>query len=432
MESSLEIVRLRRYPDRYYPRLLRRSEAEVAEVLSDVRKVVSDVRERGDQALLDYTKKFDGVGLRRDQLCVPESELEEALEELEGEDIRALERAAEAIERYHRCQLPDEWMEQFEPGVNAGQIVRPLDLVGVYAPGGAARYPSSVLMSVIPARVAGVRKIILCTPPDSEGKINAATLTAANIAEADELYKVGGAQAVAAMAYGTKTVPKVDKIVGPGGIYVQAAKKLVSPDIDIDFSAGPSEVLILADSSANPRRIALDLVAQAEHDFSSAAVLATSSGKLAESVLEEVESLLKEISRRRMVSKSLQKYGRVVVARSLKRAIKFANDYAPEHLELMVKRPKEVLREIENAGTVFIGPYSPSAAGDFAVGPSHVLPTGGASRWSSGLSVMSFLRLPSVQRITKEGLERLSGALEKLAELEGLPAHARSVRERLE
>ncbi|KXB08012.1 histidinol dehydrogenase [candidate division MSBL1 archaeon SCGC-AAA385D11] len=433
METSpLEIVRLWKRPDRYYLRLLRRSEGEVTGVLPKVRKIVSHVREKGDLALLDYTKKFDGIDLTRDQLCVSKSELEGAYGELESESIKALEKAAETIKRYHRRQLPEEWMEEFESGVYAGEIVRPLDSVGIYAPGGIARYPSSVLMSVIPARVAGVRRIVVCTPPDSEGRIDDTVMAAAVIAEADEVYRVGGAQAIAAMAYGTRTIPKMDKIVGPGGIYVQAAKKVVSSNTNIDFVAGPSEVLVLADSFANPRLIALDLVAQAEHDPSSAAVLATSSKKLAEKVQKEVASLIDETPRRRIVLESIQKYGRIVVARSLKRATEFANDYAPEHLELMVKRPKKVLDQIKNAGAVFIGPYSPIAAGDFAVGPSHVLPTGGASRWSSGLSVMSFLRTPSVQKATKDGLKRLSEVVEKLAELEGLPAHARSVRERLD
>ncbi|KXA99508.1 histidinol dehydrogenase [candidate division MSBL1 archaeon SCGC-AAA261C02] len=427
----MQLVRLWKHPQRYYGRLLSRSEGDVAEAMPKARKIISDVEERGDIAIINYTKKFDGVTLSRNSIKVSESEVKEAYKTVKDEKIEALKTIAERVRKYHERQVPDEWMNKFGSGIEAGQIIRPIESVGIYAPGGAAQYPSSVLMTAIPAKVAGVKKIIVCTPPNSEGKVSSPSLIAADLAEVDEVYRIGGAQAIGAMAYGTRTVPRVEKIAGPGNVYVVAAKQIVSNDVDIDFAAGPSEVLIIADSTANPRRVAIDLIAQAEHDPSAAAVLATSSEKLAEEVCELISGLLKETTRRRVAAKALKKYGRVIITRSLKNAIKFANDYAPEHLQLMVKHPKKLLNEVQNAGAIFIGSYTPVAAGDLAIGPSHVLPTGGVARKRSGLSVLSFIRMPSVQKLTKKGLENLSEVIEELSELEGLEAHAKSVRERL-
>jgi len=426
----LEIVRLESYPKRYYGRLLRRSESDVAGVVPEVSKIVSDVRNRGDIAVLEYTEKFDGVRLGKERLRVSEEEIQRAYGGLKSDVVSAIKAAAKAIEKYHRRQSPKGWFEEIGPGVKVGQIVRPLESVGVYAPGGLAQYPSSVLMSAIPARVAGVEKIILCTPPRRDGSVNPATLVAADVARVDEIYRVGGAQAIAAMAFGTRTIPKVDKIVGPGNVYVVAAKKIVAPEVEIDFFAGPSEVLILADSSADPEMVAADLVAQAEHDPQAAAVLVTTSEKLALEVCRHVRLMIRDSPRRRVISGSLGRYGRVVVVESMEEAVKFVNDYAPEHLQLMVRGSGKVLGKIKNAGAIFIGTYTPVAAGDFAVGPSHVLPTGGVARRRAGLSVLDFVRMPSVQRLTKRGLKRLAKVAEKLAEVEGLPAHARSIRER--
>ncbi|KXB06278.1 histidinol dehydrogenase [candidate division MSBL1 archaeon SCGC-AAA382F02] len=425
-------MRLWKHPERRRKTLLKRSEGDVAEVLPKVEKIVSEVRRRGDIALLEFTKKFDGVELTREQLQVSEQEISQAYEGLPEEDIEAIKKAANSIEKYHKNQIPKDWMKKIKSGVKAGQVVRPLEFVGIYTPGGTAQYPSSVLMAAVPAKVAGIDKTIMCTPSDSEGKISSATLVAADVAEVDEIYKAGGAQAIAAMAYGSRTIPSVDKIVGPGNVYVAAAKKIVSADVDIDFMAGPSEVLILADSSADSRLVALDLVAQAEHDSSAAAVLVTTSEKLAENVLKESKSILEEIPRRRTAAKALQEYGHLVVVRSPKRAFEFVNDYAPEHLQLMVRDPEKKLDNIKNAGAIFLGPYSTVPAGDFAVGPSHILPTGGDARIYDGLSVSDFVRLPSVQKLTKKGLEGLSETIERLAEMEGLTAHARSVRKRIE
>lgn len=430
--SPLKMVELRDLSERDREELLERSELDVDEVLPRVREIVSEVREGGDSALLDFTEKFDEVELTSDQLRVSEEEISRAYEVLDKEDVGAIEGAADSVRRYHRHQMPEEWMEEFEPGIYAGQIIRSLVRVGAYVPGGAAQYPSTVLMSVIPAKVAGVDEVIVCTPPNPEKKVNPATLVAADISEADEVYKLGGAQAVAGMAYGTETIPQVEKIVGPGNVYVSAAKREVSSEVDIDFMAGPTEVLIIADSGADPHFIALDLVAQAEHDPLSSSILVTTSEEVAGSVKDEIKSLLEEIPRREIAAKSLEGYGHIILAGDLEEGMKFANDYAPEHLQIMVRDPEGILDQVENAGAIFLGPYSPTSVGDFAVGPSHILPTGGDARLYDGLSVLDFLRLPTVQRLSKEGLERISEVVESFAEMEGLPGHFRCVKERLE
>jgi len=423
-------VRLRKCSPEQHERLLKRSELDIVSVMPSVRKIVVEVRRRGDDALLEYTERFDGVRLSREQIRVPNREIRAAYGQVDAGAVQAIKMAAQAIEKFHRKQLPREWMVELQPGIRAGQLVRPLARVGIYVPGGLARYPSSLLMAAIPARVAGVEEVIVCTPPRSDGKVDPATLVAADLAGIDAVFRAGGAQAIAAMAYGTKTVPKVDKIVGPGNVYVVAAKYVVSPDIDIDFAAGPSEILILADRSADPVYIAADLLAQAEHDPAAAAVLVTTSEELASEVRRLIRNMLRDNPRRDIMAKSLGRYGYIAVAQNLKAAIEFSNDYAPEHLQLMVGQPRRALKQVKNAGAVFVGPYSPVAAGDLAVGPSHILPTGGAVRRRSGLSALDFVRLPSVQMLTERGLGRVAEVAEKLAEVEGLPGHARSIRER--
>lgn len=428
----VEVTKLQDLRGERREKLLERSEGDVEVVMSMVRDIVSGVVEGGDASLLNYTKRFDGAELVQDELEVDEDEISRAYGEMDPGDIKAIEKAAEAVERYHRRQVPEDWMEEFEPGVEAGQVVRPLESVGCYVPGGTAQYPSSVLMSAIPAKVAGVNRVVVCTPPDSNGRVSPGTLVASDVAGVDEVYRVGGAQAIAAMAYGTETVSRVEKIVGPGNVYVTAAKKIVSSDVEIDFMAGPSEILILADSSADPRLVALDLVAQAEHDPSSASVLVTLSDKLAEDVKGELERALEEAPRRKTAIEALKNYGRILIAQNLEEAIGFVNDYSAEHLQIMLEEPESVLDEIKNAGAIFIGRYSPTSAGDFAVGPSHILPTGRKTNRHDGINVLDFIRQPSVQKLSREGLEKLAETLERLAELEGLPAHARSIRERLE
>lgn len=427
----IKIVRLRECSQGERKQLLNRSELDVALVMSSVRDIVADVRKRGDEALIDYTERFDGVKLSREQIRVPNREFRAAYEKVDAKTVQAIKGAARAIKKFHQKQLPGEWMVELQPGVKAGQLVRPLERVGAYVPGGLAIYPSSLLMAAIPARVAGVEQVIVCTPPRSDGKIDPAVLIAADVAGVDALFKVGGAQAIAAMAYGTQTIPKVDKIVGPGNVYVVAAKRVVSADVGIDFAAGPSEVLILADSSADPTYVAADLLAQAEHDSAAAVVLVTTSEGLASEVRGLIRDMIRNNPRRDTIAKSLGRYGRIVVARDLAEAIEFTNDYAPEHLQLMIKRPERALKRVKNAGSIFVGPYAPVAAGDLAVGPSHILPTGGAARRRSGLSVLDFVRLPSVQVLTKKGLKRVARVAEELAKVEGLPGHARSIRERL-
>jgi histidinol dehydrogenase len=428
--NPLKIVRLGACSRKEREALLRRSELDVDTVLPRVTRIISDVRRNGDRALLMYTRRFNGVRLSVDEIRVKEGEFRAAFEQIDAVTAGAIKRAGEAIRRFHIRQLPRQWTAKPVPGVKAGQLVRPLERVGVYVPGGLARYPSSLLMAAIPARVAGVSSIVVCTPPDKAGKVNDAVLVAAEVAGVDAVFRVGGPQAIAAMAYGTETVPKVEKIVGPGNIYVAAAKRVVASEVGIEFVAGPSEVLIVADESAEPRFVAADLVSQAEHDSNAAAVLVTTSEAMASKVRELVGEMVRENPRKRIVLRALEKYGWIVVTRDLIEAIEFANAYAPEHLELMVKGARKLLKLVRNAGSIFVGPYSPVAAGDFAVGPNHILPTGGAASRCSGLSVLDFVKLPTVQELSKQGLRRLAGVVERLAVVEGLPGHAKSIRER--
>jgi histidinol dehydrogenase len=428
--SALKMIKLSDCSQKQREKLTKRSELDVASVTLRVYKITSDVREMGDEALLDYTEKLDGVKLSMEQLRVSKEEIKAAYDDVGADVVDTIKQAAKAIKKFHEQQMPSEWLKEIQPGIKAGQLVRPLARVGAYVPGGLARYPSSAIMSVVPAKVAGVKEIVVCTPPRRDGKVDPVTLVAADVAGADVVFKVGGAQAIAAMAYGTETIPKVDKVVGPGNIYVVAAKQIVSPDVGVDFAAGPSEVLIVADDSADAECVAADLLAQAEHDPSAAAVLVTTSEKLAEEVCKSVEEQLEDSPRKDIVLQSLEKYGWVIVARTLAEAIKFANEYAPEHLQLMVERPEQALKLVGNAGAIFLGQYSPVAAGDFAVGPNHILPTGGVARWRSGLSVLDFLRLPTVQSLTESGFKRIAGVVEKMAEVEGLPGHAQSIRKR--
>jgi len=429
--KPVKIVNLARCSEKQRESLLARSELEIDSVFPQVQKIVANVCRGGDRALLDYTQRFDGVRLKSGQLRVSDVEFRRAYQSVDAATVKAIRAAAEAIRKFHAMQMPRSWVKQIAPGVKAGQIVRPIKSVGVYVPGGLARYPSSLLMAAVPAKVAGVKKIVVCTPPGKDGRIDASVLAAAKVAGVDAVFKVGGAQAIAAMAFGTETVPKVEKIVGPGNLYVLTAKQIVSSIVRIDFAAGPSEVLIVADESADAHFVASDLISQAEHDPNAAAVLVTTSKELATEVQKLLIEMVRQAPRREIVSRALIKYGRIVLTRDLDEAVKFANDYAPEHLELMVKPQHSLLKKVENAGSIFLGNFSPVAAGDLAVGPSHILPTGGAAKQSSGLSVLDFIKLPTVQELSREGLGRLVPVVVRLAELESLPGHARSVRERL-
>ncbi len=429
--TRLKIVKLWECDRKKWEALVKRSELDIRSVLPMVKRIISDVKREGDGAILKYTKRFDGVKLRRDELKVREEEFRLAREKLDPKTVEAIQRAASSIKKFHLRQMPKEWMAELSPGVRAGQLVRPLESVGVYVPGGLARYPSSLLMAAVPAKVAGVKHLIVCTPTNKTGEVDAAVLAAAEAAGVDSVFKLGGSQAIAAMAYGTQTVPRVEKIVGPGNVYVAAAKLAVASDVDIDFVAGPSEILVVADDSAPPEFVAADLVSQAEHGQDTAAVLVTTSQKLASKVQELIEKIIEDNPRKLIVRKSLRKYGLVVLAKNMREAVEFSNTYAPEHLVLMVKQPRMLLKQITNAGSIFLGSQSPVAAGDFAVGPNHILPTGGVARRRSGLSVLDFLRLPTVQELSRAGLKRVAETAIRLAEVEGLPGHARSIMERL-
>ena len=405
---------------------IKRSEQDVNNVLGTVSEILENVRVKKDHAIREYTEKFDGVLI--ENLKVSKDEIEEAYETLDDELLAALKNAADNIERFHKRQIPNEWEMEVNPGIVAGQIVRPINSAGCYIPGGRAAYPSSILMTVIPAKIAGVEKVVCVTPPQKDGKILDAILVAADIAGADEIYKVGGAQAIAALAYGSESVPRVEKIVGPGNIFVTAAKKLVYGQVDIEFPAGPSEVLILADETANPEFLATDILAQAEHDPNASCFLVTDSEDLAIRTDEFVSQMTEVAPRREIIEESLSK---IIITDTFDQAIHVTNEYAPEHLIISTKDDDETLSHINNAGSIFLGAYSPVAAGDYGSGTNHVLPTGGGAKMYSGLSTEAFIKKPTVQRLTKEGLEELSKTSVPIAEYEGFFAHANSFKTRL-
>ncbi|MDD4750098.1 MAG: histidinol dehydrogenase [Methanosarcinaceae archaeon] len=402
--------------------------AGLSDVGETVEAVLSDVRKKGDEVLREYTKKFDRVELEK--LEVSQEEIEKAVLEVEPKLLEHLKKAAANIRAFHEAQLPEKtWFMELSPGVELGQRATPLESVGAYAPGGRAAYPSTVLMTVIPARVAGVREVIVCTPPQKDGTVLPLTLAAAKVAGADRVFKLGGVQAIGAMAYGTESVPKVQKIVGPGNVFVTAAKMRVRELAEIDFPAGPSEVLIIADESAKPEMAAADLIAQAEHDPNAVSVLITPSEALAKAVRDEV-LLQAETTKRREIVKLSLKNAAVLTLESLQACIDFSNEFGPEHLEIMVKNSDFVLERIENAGSIFVGDYAPVPAGDYASGTNHVLPTAGYAKLYSGLNITHFLKFTSIQKISKDGLASLKETIIALAEEEGLQAHAEAVRVR--
>lgn len=405
-------------------------EVSIQDVLPDVNNILMDIGSEGDKALFKYEEKFDGVKL--ETLMVSQEEIAAAYEAVDEKLMNSLQEAALNILAFHNEQMErDLWMDEISPGVIVGQKLVPLDSVGAYVPGGRATYPSSALMSVIPAKVAGVPRIIVCTPPKADGTVAPLTLVAADMAGADEIYKLGGVQAIAAMAFGTETVPKVNKIVGPGNVYVTAAKMLVRGTVEIDFPAGPSEVLIIADRCADPGVLAADMIAQCEHDPQSIAILISLDELLADAVAEEIGIQSKDAERAEIIQKSLE-HSAVLAAGNMAEAVDFANAFAPEHLEIIVTDPLSVLRLITSAGSIFIGGYTPVAAGDYASGTNHILPTSGYARTFSGLNVDHFTKKITVQMITDKGLQRLGETITALAEAEGLKAHAQSVRRRLE
>ncbi len=407
-----------------------RGETVPPEIEETVRQIIRDVRSGGDAALIDCTERYDSVRLSPEQLEISKEEIADAASLLSPQHRDTIVTAAARIENYHKHQSLDSFTFLDEHSNRLGQIVRPLARVGVYVPGGRAPYPSTLLMNVIPARVAGVREIIAVHPIPG-GSPSPAVMAAADIAGVDRIFRVGGAQAVAALAFGTETIPKVDKIVGPGNIYVATAKRMLSGVVDIDMIAGPSEIVIIADGSADPRYIAADLLSQAEHDPLAAAILIVIDQALANTVMEELKSQVTGLSRNEIARDSLRDYGAIIVATDLAEAVRIANDIAPEHLELMVSEPVKLVSKIENAGAIFLGALSPEPVGDYAAGPNHVLPTGGTARFSSPLSVYDFLKRISVIEMSREGLSAVGRTAHEFAMIEGLDAHARSVGIRL-
>lgn len=416
--------------DFFYKKLRKRSGAERKNVTDAVQKIIGDVKEKGDEALIEYEKKFDCPYFSKENIKVTEDEIKRAYSLVDADFIKALKHAKENITYFHERQKRNSWIINKEDGVILGQRIRPIETAGMYVPGGTAAYPSSVLMNAIPGKVAGVKKLVMVTPPSKDGNINPNILISADIAGVDEIYKAGGAQAIAALAFGTESIPKVYKIVGPGNIYVATAKRCVYGYVSIDMIAGPSEILVIADESSNPEYIAADIMSQAEHDALASAILITDSMKLAEDVQGEIEKQIKVLERKRIIRKSLEDYGGIIVTSDIDEAIDIANNIAPEHLELAVKEPFRKLGRVKNAGSIFLGMYSPEPLGDYMAGPNHVLPTNGTSKFFSPLSVDDFIKKSSVTYYNREALSGLKEDIIKLAEAEGLTAHANSIKVR--
>ena len=413
-------------------KLLKRSPTSYGSYEQSVREILDDVRERRDQALFEYTEKFDGARISADNILVTEEEIREAYREVDPELVEIIRRSLHNIRTYHEKQRQYSWFDSRPDGTILGQKVTPLARVGVYVPGGKAAYPSSVLMNIAPAKVAGVDEIFMTTPPGKDGKVTATTLVAANEAGADRIYKAGGAQAIAALAFGTESIPKVDKIVGPGNIYVALAKKSVYGHVSIDSVAGPSEILVLADETANPRYVAADLLSQAEHDELASAILVTTSEALAKEVSDWTDRFIRELSRGEIIRKSLDNYGHILLADTLEDAIDAANEIASEHMEIVTADPFEVMTKIRNAGAIFIGEYSSEPLGDYFAGPNHVLPTNGTAKFFSPLSVDDFIKKSSIISYSRDALEKVHTDIEKFAEAEHLTAHANSIKVRFD
>ncbi|MBR5115928.1 MAG: histidinol dehydrogenase [Lachnospiraceae bacterium] len=413
-------------------KLLKRSPTHYTQYEQTVAEIVDDVRSRKDAALFDYTEKFDHIRLDAASVRVTKEEIREAYESLDPEFVEVMKRSAANIRDFHEKQVRQSWFETKPDGSILGQRVTPIEISGVYVPGGKAAYPSSVLMNIVPAKVAGVSRIIMCTPPGANGKVNAGTLVAADIAGVDEVYKAGGAQAIAAMAFGTESIPQVDKITGPGNIFVALAKKAVFGYVSIDSIAGPSEILVLADETADPKHVAADLLSQAEHDEMASAILITTSEELAEQVSAEIDRFTETLSRREIIEKSLENYGYLFVADSEEDMIAAANDIASEHMEIIMRDPWQVMTKIRNAGAIFLGPWSSEPLGDYFAGPNHILPTNRTARFFSPLSVDDFVKKSSVICYSEAALKRDSADIECFAKEEGLTAHANSIAVRFE
>ena len=407
--------------------LLKRSPNNYGQYEKTVAEIVENVKTNKNDAVFEYTKKFDGFDLTSQNIRVTEEEINEAIASMDAEFVAVMEKSAANIREYHEKQKRNSWFDAKEDGTILGQKVTPLEKVGIYVPGGKAAYPSSVLMNAIPAKVAGVGKLVMTTPCNKEGKVNPGTLAAAKVAGVDEIYKVGGAQAIAALAFGTESIPKVDKITGPGNIFVALAKKSVYGHVSIDSIAGPSEILVLADETANPKYVAADLLSQAEHDELASAILITTSRQLAEEVSKWVVDFVSQLDRKAIMEKSLENNGYILVAKDMEEAIEAANEIASEHLEILTKNPFEVMTKIRNAGAIFLGEYSSEPLGDYFAGPNHILPTNGTAKFFSPLSVDDFVKKSSIICYSKEALAKVHKDIEMFAKKEGLTAHANSI-----
>lgn len=426
IERQLEAeIELKRISDRTFA-------GEIEPQEKAVREIVTTVKNKGDKALIDYTAQFDRQVLESDNLRVSGSELDAAYQQISQDLLHAIQLACQKIEAFHRQRVPKSWVQFGDDEVVLGKRYTPVDKAGLYVPGGRAAYPSTVLMNAIPAKVAQVPRIVMVTPPGEEGKINPAVLVAAQEAGIEEIYRVGGAQAIAALAYGTETIPKVDVITGPGNIYVTLAKKMVYGIVGIDSLAGPSEVLVIADETANPTHVAVDLLAQAEHDPMAAAILITTDAKIAQKVQQEVSRLLEEHPRKTLTEKAIAHYGLIVVVESLEIAAQLSNSFAPEHLELEIADPWSLIEQIRHAGAIFLGHSTPEAVGDYLAGPNHTLPTSGAARYASALGVETFMKHSSLIQYSSTALKQMSSTIQILAQAEGLPSHGDSVRLRTE
>ena len=412
--------------------LLKRNPGSYTEYENTVNEIIENVKKNGDKALFEYTSKFDKCDIDAGSIKVTKEEIQKAYTLLDPKFVEVMKKSAENIRVFHEKQKRNTWIDTKEDGSILGQRILPIEISGVYVPGGKAAYPSSVLMNVVPAKVAGVERIVMCTPPGKDGNVNPGTLVAADIAGVTEVYKVGGAQAIAAMAFGTESVPKVDKITGPGNIFVALAKKACFGYVSIDSIAGPSEILVLADETANPRYVAADLLSQAEHDEMASAILITTSQELADGVSKEIEGFLKELSRSDIIKKSLDNYGYMFVADNMDDAIDAANAVASEHLEIITKNPYEVMTKIKNAGAIFLGEYSSEPLGDYFAGPNHILPTNRTSRFFSPLNVDDFMKKTSIIAYSRDALAKVHEDIELFAKEEGLTAHANSIAVRFE
>ncbi len=429
----MRIVRLNEQTkDGLMRNLLKRSPDSYGEYEETVNGIIKEIREKGDKALFGYTQKFDRCEITAETVRVTKEEIKEAYELADPELVAVMKKSAANITEFHSHQLRNSWIVPKEDGTILGQRIMPVAVSGVYVPGGKAAYPSSVLMNVLPAKVAGVPRIIMTTPPGADGKVNPGTLVAADIAGVDEIYKAGGAQAIAAMAFGTESIPRVDKITGPGNIFVALAKKACFGFVSIDSVAGPSEILVLADETANPRYVAADLLSQAEHDELASAILITTSSELAEKVSDEAARFTQQLSRKEIIEKSLENYGYILLAETMDEAVSAANEIASEHLEILTANPFETMTKIKNAGAIFLGEYSSEPLGDYFAGPNHILPTNGTARFFSPLNVDDFLKKTSIISYSEDALSRVHKDIELFAEKEGLTAHANSVKVRFE